>query len=73
MVNEKMISNLPSPLLAVDEPLAAVQALVLQFGLSVEGIMAVHRQWAVHFSVDSPIPPLPGHVEGVRGVHTQTL
>jgi hypothetical protein len=38
--------------------------------------MAVHRQWALPFSVDAQDPQLPavtGHVGGARGVHTQTL
>ena len=38
--------------------------------------MAVHRQWALAFSVDAQDPQLPvvtGHVGGARGVHTQTL
>ena len=77
----------PSPLLTVDEPLAAVQALGgavvrrqhtqgLQFGLSVEGVMAVHRQWGLPLPVDTQDPQLlavTGHVEGARGVHMQTL
>ena len=38
--------------------------------------MAVHRQWALPFSVDHQDPQLPvvaGHVGGARGVHAQTL
>jgi hypothetical protein len=44
--------------------------------LAEEGVMAVHRQWALPFSVDAQDPQLPvvtGHVGGARGVHTQTL
>ena len=87
MVNEKMISNLHTQLLAADQPLAALQALGhavvrrqrvqgLHFGRGEEGVMAVHRQWALPFSVDAQDPQLPavtGHVGGARGVHTQTL
>ena len=77
----------PSPLLKVDSPLAAVQALGhavvrgqrargLHFGCVEEGVMAVHRQWALPFSVDALDPQLPvvtGHVGGARGVHMQSL
>ena len=38
--------------------------------------MAVHRQWALPFSVDTQdvqLPVVTAHVGGARGVHTQTL
>ena len=38
--------------------------------------MAVHRQWALPFTVDAQDlqrPDVTGHVGGARGVHTQTL
>ena len=38
--------------------------------------MAVHRQWALPFSVDAQDPQLPivaGHVGGARSIHAQTL
>ena len=70
MVNEKMISNLPSQLLTVDQLLAALQALShavyrgqraqsLLFGRSEEGVMAVQRQWALPISIDAQDPQLP--------------
>ena len=76
----------PSPLLTV-LTLATVQALGpavvrrqqaqgLQFGCGEEGVMAVHHQWALPFSVDAQDPQFPiviGHVGGASGVHTQTL
>ena len=65
MVNEKMISNLPSQLLAAEQLLAALQALD-----------HVQRQWALPFSVDAQDPQLlavTGHVGGARGVHMQTI
>ena len=87
MVNEKMISNLHTQLLAADQPLAALQALGhtvvrrqraqgLHFGHGEEGVMAVHRQWALPFSIDAQDPQLPvvtGLVRGPRRVHMQTL
>jgi hypothetical protein len=87
MVNEKMISNLPSQLLAADQPFASLQALdhavfrgqraqSLLFGRSEEVVMAVQRQWALPFSVDAQDPQLlavTGHVGGARGVHMQTI
>ena len=87
MVNEKMISNLPSQLLAADQLLAALQALdhavfrgqraqSLLFGRSEEVVMAVQRQWALPFSIDAQDPQLlavTGHVGGARGVHMQTI
>ena len=87
MVNEKMISNLPSQLLAADQPFAALQALdhtvfrgqrtqSLWSGRSEEGVMAVQRQWAPPFSVDAQEPQLlavTGQVGGARGVHMQTI
>ena len=87
MVNEKMISNLPSQLHAADQLLAALQALdhavfrgqraqSLWFGRSEEGVIAVRRQWALHLSVDAQDPQVTvvtGHVGGARGVHMQTL
>ena len=82
-----MISNLPSQLLAADQPFPALQALdhavfrgqrtqSLWFGRSEEGVMAVQRQWALPFSVDAQDPQLlavTGHVGGARGVHMQTI
>ena len=67
--------------------LAAVQALDhtvvhrqraqgLQFGHSVEGVMAVHHKWALPFSMDAQDPQLPivtGHVGGARGIKLQSL
>ena len=87
MVNEKMISNLHGQLLTADQPLTRLQALGhavvrrqraqgLHFGCGEEGVMAVHRQWALPFSVDTQDPQLfagIGHVGGARGVHMQTL
>ena len=87
MLNEKMISNLHTQLLVADQPLAALQALGravvrrqrvlgLHFGRGEEGVMAVHRQWALPFTVDAQdlqLPAVTGHVGGARGVHTQTL
>ena len=87
MVNENMISNLHSQLLAVDRPLTALQALGhavvhrqrvqgLQFRSCEEGVMAVQRQWALPISVDAQDPQLlavTGHVGGARGVHMQTI
>ena len=87
MVNNKMISNLHTQLLAADQPLAALQALdhavfrgqraqSLWFGRSEEGVMAVQRQWALPFSVDAQEPQLlavTGQVGGARGVHMQTI
>ena len=87
MVNEKMISNLHSQLLTVDQLLAALQALGhavvgrqrvqgLQFGHGEEGVMAVQCQWALPFSVDAQDPQLlavTGHVGEARGVHMQTI
>ena len=38
--------------------------------------MAVHHQWALPFSVDTPnlqLLAVAGHVGGARGIHTQTL
>ena len=86
MVNEKMISNLHSQLLAANQPLAVLQALGhtvvcrqraqgLHFGRGEEGVMAV-RQWALPFSIDAQDPQLlavTGHVGGARRVHIQTL
>ena len=87
MVNEKMISNLPSQLLAADQLLAALQALChavfrrqraqhlrLEHGEGV--VMAIHRQWALPFSIDVQDPQLPfvtRHVGGARNVHMQTI
>ena len=82
-----MISNLHTQLLVADQPLAALQALGravvrrqrvqgLHFWRGEEGVMAVHRQWALPFSVDTQDPQLPvvtGHVGGARGVHMQSL
>ena len=87
MVNEKMISNLHSQLLTVDQLLAALQALDhavvcrqrvlgVPFGRGEEGVMAAQRQWALPFSVDAQDPQLlavTGHVGGARGVHMQTI
>ena len=87
MVNEKMISNLRTQLLVADQQLTALKALGravvrrrraqgLDFRRGDEGIMTVHRQWALPFSVDTQDPQLPvvtGHVGGARGVHIQTL
>ena len=87
MLNEKMISNLHTRLLAADQALAALQALGhavvrrqrargLQFGRSEEGVMAVHRQWTLPFSVDTQnlqFLAVTGHVGGARGVLTQNL
>jgi hypothetical protein len=67
MVNEKMISNLHSQLLTVDQLLAALQA---------QCVIAVQRQWAHPFSVDAQDPQLlamTGQVGGARGVHMQTI
>ena len=76
-----------SQLLKADQPHTAVQAV----GHAVvrgqraqghrtvrgeEGVMAVHRQWALPFSVDAQDPQLPivaGHVGGARSIHAQTL
>ena len=57
-------AQMPSPLLTMDLPLAAVQALGravvrgqraqgLQFRHGEEGVMAVPRQWALPFSMDT--------------------
>ena len=87
MLKEKMISNLHTQLLSADHPPAALQALGpavvrrhrvqgLHYGRSEEGVMAVHRQWALPFSVDAQdlqLLTVTGHVGGARGVHTQTL
>ena len=87
MVNEKMISNLPSQLLAADQLLTALQALDhavvcrqrvqgLPFRRGEECVMAVQRQWALPFSVDAQDPQLlamTGQVGGARGVHMQTI
>ena len=84
MVNEKMISNLHSQLLAADQLLAALKALVhavvcrqrvlgLPFGRGKECVIAVERQWALPFSIDAQDPQLlavTGHVGGARGVKT---
>ena len=72
---------MPSQALIVDRPLAVLQALDRAVvrrqraqGLlrrREEGVMAVHRQWALPFSVDAQDPQLPvvtGHVGGARGV-----
>ena len=87
MVNEKMISNLHSQLLTVDQLLTALQALDhavvcrqrvqrLQFRHGDECAIAVQRQWAPPFSVDAQDPQLlamTGQVGGARGVHMQTI
>ena len=87
MLNEKMISNLHTQLLAADQPLAALQALGravvrrqrvqgLHFRRGEEGVMAVLRQWALPFSVDAQNIQLLAatkHVGGARGVHTKNL
>ena len=87
MVNEKMISNLHTQLFVADQSLAARQSLGhavvrrqrvqgLHFGRGEEGVMAVHRQWALPFSVDAQnlqFLTVAGHVGGARGDHTQTL
>ena len=76
-----------SQFLKVDEPLATLQALAhtvvhrqraqgLQFRCGEEGVLSVHRQWALPFYVDAQDPQLlavTGHVGGARGVHMQTL
>ena len=77
----------PNKVLGVAERLTAVQALGravvrgrrsqgLLAGRSEEGVMAVHRQWALPFSVDAQDPQLSvvtGHAGGARGVHMQIL
>jgi hypothetical protein len=87
MVNEKMISNLRTQLLVADQQLTALKALGravvrrrraqgLDFRRGDEGIMTVHRQWALPFSVDThdlQLPVVTGHVGGARGVHMQSL
>ena len=48
----------------------------LDFRRGDEGIMTVHRQWALPFSVDAQDPQLSvvtGHAGGARGVHMQIL
>ena len=82
MVNEKMISNLPSQLLAVDQLLAALQALdhavvcrqrVQGLQFRHECVMAVQRQWALPFPIDvqdTQLLVVTGHVGGARGVKT---
>jgi hypothetical protein len=81
MVNEKMISNLHSQLLAALQALdhAVVcrkRVQGLQFRHSEEGVMTVQRQWALPFSVDAQDPQLlavTGHLVGARSVHMQTI
>ena len=87
MVNEEMISNLHTQLLTADQPIAELQARGLAVfcrqrvqGLHIrrveEVVMAVQRQWALPFSVDTQDPQLPvvtGHAGGAKGVHMQTL
>ena len=84
MVNEKMISNLSSQLLAVDQLLQAIGHAVvrgqrvnsLQFGQVEDCAIAIQRQWALPFSIDTQDPQLlavTGHVGGARGVHMQTI
>ena len=68
MLNKKMISNLHTQLLVADQP--------LHFGRGEEGVMTVHRQWTLPFTVDAKdlqLPAVTGHVGGARDVHTQTL
>ena len=82
-----MISNLHTQLLTADQPLATLQALGhtvvrrqraqgLLVRRSEEGVMAVHRQWALPFSVDAQylqLPVVTGLVGGARGVHMQSI
>ena len=80
MVNEKMIFNLQSQLatlLVLDHAVVRRQrAQGLHFGRDKEGAMAIHRQWALPFSVDTQDPQFPvgtGHVGGAKDVHMQTI
>ena len=70
IVNEKMISNLPSQLLTVDQLLAALQALShavyrgqraqsLRFERGEGVVMAIPRKWALPISIDAQDPQLP--------------